>query len=276
MPEWYLLSAVLCFLGCMGFLWSPLLWCLPAFALSVIIVILQAAVSAKKNSALPPRLQKKYKYHLMIVVLHMVQPVARLYGRFTNGLTPWRKRGAGLHTKFLFVTGSRVFPYWSETWRSTEEWLTMIEQNLLALRTRIKKGDVFDNWDIEVKTGLFAKSRCLLTVEEHGAGKEYLKLKCRPVFSVVAFFLPAVFLTLSVLAGFQQQWIVVGITGLAGLILLLNVFVATATSLNNLYSAFNRLAAEMEPVNGSKPVVKTAGRPLKFIPLNSTKISSKT
>ena len=275
MPEWYLLSAVLCFLGCMGFLWSPLLWCLPAFALSVIIVILQAAVSAKKNSALPPRLQKKYKYHLMIVVLHMVQPVARLYGRFTNGLTPWRKRGAGLHTKFLFVTRSRVFLYWSETWRSTEEWLTMIEKNLLALRTRIKKGDVFDNWDIQVNTGLFAKSRCLLTVEEHGAGKEYLKLKCRPVFSVVAFFLPAVFLTLSVLAGFQQQWIVVGITGLAGLILLLNVFVATATSLNNLYSAFNRLAAEMEPVNGSKPVVKTAGRPVKSIPLNGVVLKKK-
>ena len=253
MPEWYLFSAALCLLGCLGFLWSPFLWFFSAFALSIAIVFIQAVISAEKNSSLQAAQKKKIKYRSLIVLLHMIQPVARLYGRFANGLTPWRKRGAGLHTKFLFTFGVREFTYWSETWKSTEDWLLLIEQNLLTLQKNVKKGGVFDNWDIQIKTGLFAKSRCLLTVEEHGAGKQFVRIKCRPVFSLIALLLPIIFLILGGLAAFQQQWIVCGVTGLTGLLLIFNIFISSASTINNFYKAFMHLSVIGKTANDLKP-----------------------
>ena len=133
MPEWYLLSAICLVIGCLGFLWSPLLWFLVAFGVSLAIVLMQAFISAKKNSALQPQQKKKYKFTCLIILLHMVQPVARLYGRFANGLTPWRKKGAGSDLKFIFSRQQRVSSLWSEVWQPAETWLLAIEKNLIKI-----------------------------------------------------------------------------------------------------------------------------------------------
>jgi O-antigen biosynthesis protein len=240
MPEWYLLSASLAILGSLGFLWHPLLWVWPAFAVSIAIVIIQAVLSAKKNSSLRTE-QKNYKYTLFIILLHMIQPVARLYGRFSNGLTPWRKRGAGFNVSFLIGFRSRVFSYWSEEWKSSEEWLTLIENNLKDLKARIKRGNDFDNWDIQVKNGLFSKGRGLLVIEEHGAGKQYLKFKCTVHSSVKRFVFPLTGVVIATFAFLAHQYIVGGIITVMIMAVTFQFFIETARSMNSLSTAFKAI-----------------------------------
>lgn len=255
MPEWYLISATFAILGCLGFIWPPLLWCFTVFAFTVIIVFIQAAISAKKNSALQPHQKKNNKYYLLIVLLHVIQPVARLYGRFANGLTPWRKRGAGLSSKFLFVFGSRTFTHWSEEWRSAEDWLSDIEKKLIKLKTRIKRGGDFDSWDLQVRIGLFSKSRGLLVIEEHGGGKQYLKFKCRANYSYKALVLAIIALTIGVIAAMSNQWIINGLMDAVLLFLVFRFFLETGSSINSFYTAFKLLSVK-EPVEVLRVVKK--------------------
>src|SRR5438105_13118605 len=114
----------------------------------------------------------------------MVQPVARLYGRFRNGLTPWRKRGAGTNFRFLFGLRTHVFTHWSEEWRSAESWLQSIEKNVKSLRARVKQGNDFSRWDIQVRNGLFIRTNGLLTIEEHGGGKQLIRFRCTPHYTI--------------------------------------------------------------------------------------------
>ena len=270
MPEWYLFSASLGLLGILGFLWTPLLIIFPFFFITIAIVIAQAIVSAKKNSTLQPEQKKDWKYNTTIVLLHLIQPVARLYGRLMNGLTPWRKRGAGIKPEFIFAFKSRIFNHWTENWRSSEEWLTAIEKNILELKNRVRRGGAFDDWDIEVRNGIFGKCRSLLTTEEHGMGKQYLKLKCRPVFSLISVFIPTLFFILSCAAIYYNQWLVAGVTIFAGIAFAGNLLLSSARAMNNLFVATKYLSAKddtekiMEMVEAENEIAEITEK--QFIP----------
>ena len=238
MPEWYLLSAICLLMGCLGFLWSPLLWLLVAFGVSLAIVLMQAFISAKKNTLLQPEQKKNYKFTSLIILLHMIQPVARLYGRFTNGLTPWRKKGAGSDIKFIFSSKSRVFSLWSEVWQPAETWLLAIEKNLISFRSRIKRGGDFDDWDIQVNNGLLAKSRGLLTIEEHGGGKQYLRMKCKIKVTPLALLLGCSLAALSLLAAWYQHYLVSGILGFMWSVVLFRIIYEADSAINSLFIAF--------------------------------------
>ena len=237
MPEWYLFSALCLLIGCLGFLWAPMLWFFAVSGVSIGIVIMQACISAKTNSSLQAEHKKNIKYISLIIVLHLVQPVARLYGRFANGLTPWRKKGAGSDFRFIFNKKQPVFSLWSEKWQDAESWLIKIEKNLVNLRSRIKRGGDFDNWDLQVNNGLFAKGRGLLTIEEHGAGKQYLRLKCKAVFTPVAFMVSFFLAGLCVWAAWDHQVVVSGIFGFLLTIAIFRSFYEADSSLNSLYIA---------------------------------------
>ena len=75
----------------------------------------------------------------------------------------------------------------------------------------MKRGGDFDVWDLQVRIGLFSKSRGLLVIEEHGGGKQYLKFKCRAHYSPKAFVLAVVIATMAVLSGLSNQWVINGI-----------------------------------------------------------------
>ncbi len=255
MPEWYLLSALLAILAPLGFMWQPLLWLWPLFIISILLVVMQAIVSSSKSASLQPDQNKNFKYRLLIIFLHIIQPIARLYGRFKHGLTPWRRRGAALNSKFIFMFGSRVFTHWSEKWRTPEDWLTDIEKKLFALKTMVKRGGQFSNWDIQVRNGLFSKSRGLLTTEEHGAGKQYLRFKCRAHYSFYGLLLIGIISVLAILATLDKEFIVAGILGAMTVILGLRFILETASSMNSLYTAF-KLLSVIEPKETLKVVRK--------------------
>ncbi len=257
MPEWYLLSGLFLVSGFLGFFWAPLLWMFVAFAISIAIVFVQAFISAKRNSSLRASQKKNYKYIACIILLHVIQPVARLYGRFTNGLTPWRKKGVGLGYQFLFKLNYHIFTLWSEEWHTAEDYLLGIEKKLIQLRSRVKRGGDFDNWDIEVSNGLFAKSRGLLTIEEHGGGKQMLRFKCRSFFSRTAFCVSFLLAGLSVLAAVDKYYFVSVIVAFLFFCVVLRSFYLAASSLNTLKLAFkepgnNNPEAHLKPFSKEK------------------------
>ncbi len=247
MPEWYLLSGLFLVSGFLGFLWAPLLWMFAAFAVSIAIVFVQAFISAKRNSALPAKQKKNYRYISCIILLHVVQPVARLCGRFAYGLTPWRKKGAGLGYRFLCRFNYQTFTLWSEEWHAAEDRLTVIEHNLIQLRSRVKRGGDFDTWDIEASNGLFAKSRGLLTIEEHGSGKQLLRFKCKSHFSGTAFSISFLLAALGILAAMDQAYIVSGVLIFLFATVILRSFYLAASSLNSLFVAFNQIEIKQPP-----------------------------
>jgi hypothetical protein len=175
---------------------------------------------------------------LLIILLHLIQPVARLYGRLKNGLTPWRKRGAPLQWGSISLFKKKSYTYWSEEWKAAEDWLQSIEKNLIDIKSRVRRGGEFDNWDLEVKTGLFSKSRAIITIEEHGSGKQLLRLRSKPVFSPIGISVAAFFIGISVFAGLNDMVLICTLTALFGTSILINLYLSALRAMNNFYSAF--------------------------------------
>ena len=263
MPEWYLISAMLLVAGCLGFLWSPLLWLLPIFAVTILVVLVQAFISTKKNTALQPRQMKSVKYISCIILLHLLQPMARLYGRFNHGLTPWRKKGAAVQLRFLFNLRPRAFAHWSELWHSIEDRLSGIEKKLTQLRSRVKRGGDFDQWDIQVSNGLFARSRGLLTIEEHGGGKQMLRFKCRAGFSATAIFITVLLAGISLYAVLDNNYLVAGIFCFFLAMVVSWGLYEACTTLSSMYIAL--MAADNETIDEVIQTEKIINKSTKYI-----------
>jgi hypothetical protein len=241
MPEWYVVS-LFGLLLLLGFFWTPLLFLWPLFVASMAIIFVQAFISSNKSKSLSHDDGKKIIwYRALIILLHVVQPVARLYGRILHGLTPWRKRGAVVNSRFLLSFLPQKFSLWSELWQAPEEWLAEFEKGLVNLKSRVIRGNDFDNWDLQIRNGLFGKTKCLLAIEEHGAGKQYLRLKCWKQHSLLSVLPSAMLFGFSIWAGFYGEWIVVSVTGILALGATVQTVLDGARSMSSALAAFNVL-----------------------------------
>jgi O-antigen biosynthesis protein len=242
MPEWYLVVSLFGLLLLLGFFWTPLLFLWPLFVASISIIFVQAFISSNKSKSLSHDDGKKIIwYRALIILLHVVQPVARLYGRILHGLTPWRKRGAVVNSRFLLSFLPQKFSLWSEMWQAPEEWLAEFEKGLVNLKSRVIRGNDFDNWDLQIRNGLFGKTKCLLAIEEHGAGKQYLRLKCWKQHSLLSVLPSAMLFGFSIWAGFYGEWIVVSVTGILALGATVQTVLDGARSMSSALAAFNVL-----------------------------------
>jgi glycosyltransferase involved in cell wall biosynthesis len=240
MPEWYLVVAFFGIVSCLGVLWSALLWAMIPFVASLTVIIVQGVYSASKNASLPAR-HNSAKYKLLVILLHTIQPVARLYGRMKFGLTPWRGRGAGWSWAHFGIFGRKTFLHWSEKWHSTEEYLTAIEENLIQQKMITKRGGDFDRWDLQTGNKLFTIVRCLLAVEEHGAEKQYVKVQGKISYR---FFSIASTVTMGMLTGialYQKQWLAGGIFCLFALLIMMKSLIENVNVLNSLQLAVDNL-----------------------------------
>jgi hypothetical protein len=96
MPEWCFVIAALGLLTLVGLAWPPLTIAFPLFIIAALAPIAQAAVAATR-AKFPTRsrdFRETAQRWTVTFAMHLMQPVARLIGRVTHGLTPWRRRGA--------------------------------------------------------------------------------------------------------------------------------------------------------------------------------------
>lgn len=257
MPEWYLLIFCLFLLSGMGTLWTPLLSLIPVFFLALGILFVQAGSSAAESlKAKKFKNRNQYlKFLGLTTLLHIIQPFARLYGRIAHGLSPWRRRGSGKYKLGLLFRSNLALTFWSEKWNSIETYLQEIEYSLIKSKARVRRGGQFDRWDLQVGSGLLSTVRALLTIEEHGSGKQLLRFKCRPHYSGTGIILIGSLSIISLFAILDASYITGIILGFTAITLLVSFFTNTARAMYDLFAAFNSLADYEPDVMPVKEVV---------------------
>jgi glycosyltransferase involved in cell wall biosynthesis len=189
-PEWYLVIALLAALSTLGALWTPLLAALPLAIAATGLLVAQAFAGARRASrTAPARPGRRWRSLLLTASLHMLQPLARLWGRLRSGLTPWRWRGPVSHS----IPLPRSWTLWSESWRSLEGWIGSLEDALREGGTVAMRGGDFDRWDLELRGGPLGRARILSAVEEHGHGRQLVRFGFRPRPAWGALLLTALF-----------------------------------------------------------------------------------
>ena len=250
MPEWYLLIAVLAGLSGLGLVWSPLLAAVPLLVIAVVAVLAQAAKSAAHASfaAPPPTRRGRATLRILTALLYLMQSFARLWGRLAHGLSPWRMRGR----LTLRLPVPRTFVAWSESWRGPDERLRDVESGLRDAGPVVRRGGDFDRWDLEARAGAMGSVRGRLAVEEHGGGKQLLRLRCWPRWSrpgLAAILLLAAPAAVAFISGAEVPGVLLGSASL-GLLLRSALECATATA------ALGR-AFERQPAAWRSAIVRT-------------------
>jgi GT2 family glycosyltransferase len=181
-PEWYLLLAVLVGLSLLGGLWAPLAFALPLAAAGALLSLVRAAHGglAAVFPGVPPARARRLR--LLTAALHLLQPVARLRGRLDGGLTPWRRRSV----QGLSWPRRWTWTLWTQQRREAPEWLASIEKTLRHRGYAVKRGGDWDAWDLHVGAGVLGAVRLVIAHEEHGRGRQLVRLRAWPHAAVAS------------------------------------------------------------------------------------------
>jgi O-antigen biosynthesis protein len=184
MPEAYLALVLLAALSALGMLWAPLLAALPGLVAALGLIGWEAIASAWQ--AHYPR-HGESRLHLaakrgLTALLFVCQPVARLGGRLWNGLSPWRRRSAAELGRLRPAT----LTVWRESWQAPRDQLERLERLLLERSAVVMRGGVYDRWDLQARLGAVGSARMRSVVEEHGSGRQLLRVRVWPTVSVPA------------------------------------------------------------------------------------------
>jgi len=222
MPEWYLIIGLLAMMFALSFGWGP--WLL--FGASLAIVIALPVVEAGLN-AQRARLSGNAKtsgilrFRVTVLFLLLLQPLARLSGRLSRGLTPWRRRG--VRSKYAFPPFKMTL--WRDRWEAPEATLRGLYEGLRDSGASIRVGGDYDSWDLEVRGGLFGRSRLLLATEEHAPGKQFLRYRITPNFSQISLVMIVVLAAMSIAAGLSRAWLPSITSGLLACLVVANSIV---------------------------------------------------
>jgi GT2 family glycosyltransferase len=254
MPEWYLATVALLALGAMGLLWSPLLVFLVSAPLAVTCTVLQAAHASRESFAHVTCRRERLKMRGVTAFLHIFQSVARLYGRIGYGLTPWRRR----MRRALALPCARDLKLWDEHWQSVEQRLKSIETMLKAEKVWLRRGGAFDDWDLEVRGGLFASVRTRVGIEEYPGGKQHIRFRVWPTFSMPAAALATIPACLALLAAWNGAPLAALALALVVLLLLLRAAGDCAASATCLLDVLGRYGKSLRPVPAVEAAAKAA------------------
>jgi hypothetical protein len=151
---------------------------------------------------------------LTIAWLHLVQPIARVYGRLRGALMSPEFQLAGEHRSapapwhqvvlWLIAARPQALRFWSESWLSREALLTRIVERLRSTRVATAL-DIDDGWhrsrDVGLQLGQWGQLDVQLLVEEHERGRVLVRiarrLRVRPFFGAVVACTGALLLSLA-------------------------------------------------------------------------------
>jgi GT2 family glycosyltransferase len=196
-PEGLMVLAALAIVSIFGLLWPPLF--LAALPVLVICgwILTGAVANAWRAHPMPPggpRWETLRKRDLT-ALLFLLQPAARLAGRLRNGLSPWRRRAPARPS----LPRPRTIAIWSERWLTPQEWVEQLEGSLAARGGLVRSGGPFDRWDLDLRAGALGGVRLRTVVEEHGHGRQLLRVRIWPRATLAG---EAIAGGLAVLAGF--------------------------------------------------------------------------
>src|SRR5438067_50241 len=179
--EWQLTNLVLATLCVVSMFWGRLLGVLPV-AIVAFVLSLVPAISAAAKVRFPETKGRFTRFRLRLVtgLLHLMQPLTRLWSRLVYSLTAWRIR----RFPTLSFPWPRTFQLWSEKWLDSTEVLASLESVLRSGGAVVRRGGDYDSWELELRGGLFGGVRVRTVTENYGCGKHMLRLCSRPWFSI--------------------------------------------------------------------------------------------
>jgi hypothetical protein len=130
---------------------------------------------------------------------------------------------------------------WSETWRAPEDWLGRIRETIAATGAVVLAGGEFDRWDLEARGGMLGSSRLRLAIEEHGGGRQLLRLRSWPRFSRLGVLLAILLGLLADAAADDRAWAAVVTLGVCALLLTSQIWVESASAMAALRTAVRKV-----------------------------------
>jgi hypothetical protein len=145
--------------------------------------------------------------------------MARLLGRMTYNLTPWRR-----------FSKARIGPFyrteisiWCENWILPSKRLEWLEYNLHKKIPHIKRGGIFDRWDLWLKGGAFGGTRILMAAEDHAQRKQYLRFRLVPHIPSLSRYILGLIGLFFAIAIFLQEFYTAGILGVLLVLFLIRI-----------------------------------------------------
>lgn len=242
MPEWYFIAALLGVIALLGFSWPALhLFWIP-FLITQLIVVTQSILSARQAVfSRNPKGKRKWKYWALTTLLHIMQPFARLYGRLNHGINPLRLHNINKRELRGLISFNRTRKHWSEIWKPLDEWVRIMEANMISHHCKVRRGAEFDRWDLQISTGIFAYVRLLFTVEDHANAKQYLKMKKSFKFSGTGIILISGLFILSIAALTAKSYVAFGVLLLLSTFFFVKYVNDILGALHEIRIAFNNL-----------------------------------
>jgi hypothetical protein len=214
MPEVYLAIGLVTLLVAVGALWTPLLFLAPILV-AVAGGLAVRAVTTATAARFPTRglsASEALARRALTGLLHVLQPLVRLEGRLRHGLTPWRR----FTTRGGVVPVPRRLERWSEEWVEPAAWVRSFEHEIAAAGAVVRRGGEFDSWDLETRGGVLAGVRVSTVVEEHGSGRQLIRMRCRPRYSATALAIAAALFALAAAAAVDGAAVAAGILAAVG------------------------------------------------------------
>ncbi len=218
MPEWYLITASLGLLFLLSIGWAPWLVLGPLFLLSATLPIIQSALNVRRTRTRSGATEGRFRIfrmRTMLLFLNVLQPLARLDGRLKGGLTPWRRHGP----KARLTLRPVMMSMWRDKREPAETTLRGLEKKAQAMGLLVRAGGDYDDWDLEIRKGLFGGARLLLAVEEHAPGKQLLRFRLSQTYSRFATVLSLIFVSMSLAAASYGAWVQGIISGLCAAVM---------------------------------------------------------
>jgi hypothetical protein len=193
---------------------------------------------------------------LLTAFLYMAQPAARLAGRLRHGLSPWRRRSAPR----LGLPLPRTTGIWSERWRAPDERVRRVDTALRESGGVVFSGGDFERWDLHVRGGMLGSMRMRLAVEEHGGGRQLLRIRSWPRFSRIGTGVALAFGCLAAAAALSGAWIVAAVMAAVVVVIVASTIQDCATAAGVLRTVLE--AEEREAQRELEPVPEPAAHPL--------------
>jgi hypothetical protein len=107
-----------------------------------------------------------------------------------------------------------------------------------------RNGDFDNGWDLQVRGGMFGGTRLLVLNEEHGQGKQTVRVRTSPRGTVFVRALITVLALLGLLAAFEKEMFAAFITGFFAILITGRAFVEAGNTTAAVLRAIDNLRAE--------------------------------
>ena len=240
--EWQLTNLVLAALCAVGIVWRPLLSALPVACVTLVLSLV-SAIGAALKVRLPASGRSRFtrlRLRALTSMLHLLQPLARLWSRLAYSLTARKIR----RFPTLSFPWPRMFQFWSEEWVDATELLLSLESVLRSSGAVVRRGGDYDSWDLEIRGGLFGGVRVRTVSENYGPRKHIVRLCSRPWFSISGAGMTLLLVIACVGAAFDGSGYAAAILGTLGALFGAITFRSGAVAVSAIHRALIKLDFE--------------------------------